>query len=93
LSSNGLQLRVSPNPISQHATFAFELPTAGRVRLALFDVQGREAAELLNEWKPAGLHLVRIEPERSRRLPVGALFARLEMEDRAAESIRVTLIR
>jgi photosystem II stability/assembly factor-like uncharacterized protein len=93
LSSNGLQLRVSPNPISQHATFAFELPTAGRVRLALYDVQGREVAELWNAWKPAGLHQVRIEPARARMLPVGALFARLEMEGRAPISIRVTQIR
>lgn len=88
-----LQLRLSPNPVSQHATFALELPISGHARLALYDVQGREVVELLNDWKPAGVHHVRIETERLRMLPtVGALFAKLEMAGLSPVSIKVTRI-
>jgi len=70
------------------------LPTAGRVRLAFYDVQGRQVREPSNGWKPAGLHHVRMDAERMRNLPgAGALFARLEMEGRTPVSVRVTRIR
>lgn len=90
--ARALRLQLSPNPVSTQAMFALELPTSGHARLALYDVQGREVAELLDEWKPAGLHHVRIET--GRLLPSsGALYARLEMPGRSPATIRVTRIR
>ncbi len=53
---------VRPNPSRGAANVMFALPTAGRVRLTVWDIAGREVARLADgEW-PAGLHTVRFEP-------------------------------
>ena len=45
-----------PNPFSGATTIEFELVRAGRVRLQVFDVLGREIATVVNEQLPAGRH-------------------------------------
>ena len=47
-----------PNPFNPSTTIAFELPTAGQVHLAVFDIAGREIAELVNGRREAGAHAV-----------------------------------
>lgn len=46
----------TPNPTSGPLTLAFTLPKAGVVRLALYDLLGREVAVLLNGPRAAGPH-------------------------------------
>ncbi|NOT32946.1 MAG: T9SS type A sorting domain-containing protein [Candidatus Eisenbacteria bacterium] len=46
----------SPNPTRETSRIAFALPTAGRVRLAVYDVQGREVAQLADGLLAAGRH-------------------------------------
>lgn len=56
-SSSGLSLAaVSPDPSAGRARIAFSLAHAGPVRLAIFDVQGRERARLLDGVLGAGPH-------------------------------------
>ena len=43
-----------PNPFNPTTTFAFALPEATPVRLTIFDLAGRQVAELLNRELPAG---------------------------------------
>jgi len=47
---------ISPDPTSGRARVSFSLANAGHVRLALYDVQGRERARLLDGTLGAGPH-------------------------------------
>ncbi len=47
-----------PNPFNPSTTVKFDLPESGQVTLKVYDVLGREAAALLNEYRTAGTHEV-----------------------------------
>ncbi len=47
-----------PNPFNPATTISYQVPVAGTVRIAVFDVLGRQVAELLNEKREAGNHTV-----------------------------------
>jgi hypothetical protein len=47
-----------PNPFNPKTTISFALPSAGTVRLAVFDVSGRRVTTLLDGAQPAGAHHV-----------------------------------
>ena len=51
-----------PNPFSQSTTLSFSIPRTGNVNLRIFDVIGREVAEVLSGGLPPGRHTVRWEP-------------------------------
>lgn len=52
----GYELRQNfPNPFNPRTTLQFSLLSAGHVRLALFDMMGREVDVLVNGWREAGL--------------------------------------
>ena len=56
-TASGLSLsRVTPDPARGQAHVAFTLPAPGRVRLALYDLQGRERARLVDGELGAGSH-------------------------------------
>ena len=46
-----------PNPFNPGTTIEYRVPTAGHVRLAVYDVLGREVALLQNDVLPAGLYV------------------------------------
>jgi hypothetical protein len=69
---------VAPNPFSASTLISFALPAEGRVRLSVFDVQGREVATLLDEFRPAGWHqAVWAGDAEGNRAPAGLYFIRL----------------
>ncbi len=47
-----------PNPFNPTTTVRYEVPTAGRVKLAVCDILGRELAVLVSEKKPVGRYEV-----------------------------------
>ncbi len=51
-------LRVEPNPFGPQAAVSFALPVAGRVRLEVFDVNGRAVRGLADTYLAAGTHRV-----------------------------------
>jgi hypothetical protein len=64
-----------PNPFRGHTLLDVAVPEAGRVRLAVYDVLGREVALLLDGAVEAGRHRVRFD---AAHLPGGTYVARLE---------------
>jgi hypothetical protein len=47
-----------PNPFNPSTTISFDLPTSGLVRLKIFDLLGRSAATLIQEFEFPGHHVV-----------------------------------
>ncbi len=68
-------LTTSPNPLRDRAEVRFTLPTAGPVSLAVFDLLGREVAELLRGIQPAGPQAVVLD---GARLRSGVYVVRLQ---------------
>ncbi|MBD3221061.1 T9SS type A sorting domain-containing protein [bacterium] len=78
-----------PNPFNPATTLRFSLPRATEVRLAVYDVAGREVARLVDGLRPAGEHTVLWQP---RGLASGTYLYRL----RAGDSVltgRATLLK
>ena len=49
-------LPVYPNPFNSETNLLFSLPKAGKVTLAIYNIQGREVARLINGFQPAGTY-------------------------------------
>ncbi|MEX1054676.1 MAG: T9SS type A sorting domain-containing protein, partial [Rhodothermales bacterium] len=66
-----------PNPFNPATTIEFSLPSASRVRLAVYDMLGREVAVLVNGALSAGTHGADFNAS---RLPSGAYMYQLRTE-------------
>ena len=78
-----------PNPFSDSATLQFSLDHPGSVRLAVYDVLGREVAVLLEDKLPAGEHSVKWHAE---SVPAGQYVAWLAGTS-SVDSWPMTLVR
>ncbi len=67
-----------PNPFNPSTTISFEIPVSANVRLRVFDVAGRELAELVNERSTPGSYGFRFD---GKGLASGVYFYRLELVD------------
>jgi glucose/arabinose dehydrogenase len=80
VAPGGLRLAAPrPNPARGEAEFAFTLPVAAEVDLAVYDAAGRRVAELAHGPRAAGEHRLRWDGRDAggRRLPPGVYHARL----------------
>lgn len=77
-----------PNPFVASATVGFDVPEAGRVRLVVFDVLGREVAVLVEEEVAGGRHEVALS---AAGLPSGVYVVRMTAGG-FGETRRVTLL-
>jgi len=64
-----------PNPFNPQTTIRYALPQAAPVRLAVYDVLGREVALLVDQQQPVGTHEVAFEAS---GLPGGIYYYRIE---------------
>jgi len=77
-----------PNPFNPSTRIRFDLPAASRVRLAVFDVLGREKAVLVDGEKPQGSHEV---PFETGNLESGMYVCRLTASEKeSGKTYRVT---
>lgn len=70
-----ITLRVMGNPSASVTTLRYGIRSAGRVKLSLFDVNGRLVRELVDRFEQPVLGSVDVN---LRELPAGVYFARLE---------------
>jgi PKD repeat protein len=94
-TGGNLVASVSPNPLSRSGTLTFETSRPGRLRVRLFDLQGRLVRRLASEERSAaGYHDVHLDGlfEDGRRLPSGIYFYRIDAAEGAATG-RVTVAR
>jgi hypothetical protein len=69
-----------PNPFGERGELSYGLPVAGRVRLAIYDLQGRRVAVVVDREEPAGWRTVVWDGRNSlgQRVASGTYFERLE---------------
>lgn len=67
-----------PNPFNPETTINYQLSTSGHVTLKVFDLLGREVAELVNEEKAAGRYDVKFDGS---KLTSGVYFYQLKAGD------------
>lgn len=65
----------APNPFATQSTLAYSLPTSGPVRMAVYDLLGRQVAVLVDGERAAGRHAATLD---ARPLASGAYIVRLE---------------
>jgi outer membrane protein assembly factor BamB len=58
MPSSELIMDSYPNPFNPTTVISYQLSAASFVNLAVYDVSGREVAELVNGWRDAGVHEV-----------------------------------
>jgi len=80
--------RAYPNPFNGETRLTYELPSAGSVRMAIFDETGREVARLLNdEPREAGRHQIVWNSEQA---PARVYICRLE-SGTASSSLKLVI--
>ncbi len=87
--AEGALVTVFPNPMVRQATVGFALPSAAEVRLAVYDVLGREVAVLADGRQEAGEHAVVFD---GAGLAGGVYLVRLDVGGQV-QTQRVTLLR
>ena len=78
-----VSLGVAPNPFAARTTLSYRLADRARVRLAIYDVAGREVRVLVDEEQRPGTHEVTFAPT---GLPSGVYRGRLAVGDRVSET-------
>ncbi len=66
-----------PNPFNPSTVISYSLPRAGRVSLAVYDVLGRQVANLVSGTQTAGQHQARFD---ARAIGSGMYFYRLSID-------------
>ena len=85
--------RPSPNPARESVSLSFALPRETRVRLGIYDVNGRRVRELASGARPAGEHTIAwdFRNEEGHVVGAGLYFARLDVEGRSLTQKFATL--
>ncbi len=67
-----------PNPFNPSTNIRFSLPAAGSVKLVVYDISGRQVAELVNKYLTAGSYSFDFNAS---KISSGTYFYRLETND------------
>ena len=66
-----------PNPFNQKTDIRYQLQAASYIKLAVFDISGREVVSLAEGWYPAGTHNVELD---AAAISSGVYLTRLEAD-------------
>ena len=80
---------ITPNPVRTEANISFRLERSEHVRVAVYDLRGREVAVLVDRSLAAGRHVAQL---RSSGLASGSYVVRLEVDGKV-QTQRVTIVR
>ncbi|MFC1481880.1 leucine-rich repeat domain-containing protein [Candidatus Neomarinimicrobiota bacterium] len=83
-----------PNPFNPSTNIRFDLPVTGEISLIVYDILGREVAELASGLQPAGYHQLRWSGRAANgsSVPTGMYFARLVTPE-YSKSIKMLLLK
>ena len=87
--ANAGGVAAQPNPFASQTRLTFTLAAADEVRLAVYDVRGREVAVLVDGWTAAGTHEAVFD---AAGLPSGVYVYRLQAGERMGTG-RLTVLR
>ncbi len=79
-----------PNPFNPTTTFMWNAPRSAKVKLALYDVLGRESAVVFDGVSEAGRHELVFDAS---ALPTGVYFARMESAGKTVDVRKVLLLK
>ena len=68
----------TPNPFNSTTAIRYELASREKVRLTVYDIQGKKVALLVDTMQPKGIHTASVDGE---NLPTGLYFYRLRAGD------------
>jgi subtilisin-like proprotein convertase family protein len=73
-----------PNPFNGYTDIAFDLPVAGPVNIAVYNLLGQQVATLLNDTRAAGFHKINwnARSDQGQELTTGLYFLRVNMGGR-----------
>ncbi len=75
-------LTINPNPFSNQTTILYNVPVAGKVSIKLYNTTGKLVSILLNESKPAGSYLLKL----NQNLPQGVYFIKYDNGTNTSET-------
>jgi hypothetical protein len=83
-----------PNPFNPSTTISYSLPNSSRVRLVIYDVDGRRIATLLDKQQSAGDHIAQWDGRSANGTEVasGVYFCHLATNESSA-SMKIVLLR
>jgi len=89
-----LRAEVTPNPLAPSTKLSFTMAREGRVRVAVYDMQGRLVKKLLDEFRTSGSQAVAWDGtnESNLRVVSGVYFLRIQAPEGLVTS-RVTVVR
>ena len=64
-----------PNPFNPTTVIKFQIPTASKVSLKVFDILGNDVSDLVNEQREAGSYEVEFDAS---NLPSGVYFYKMQ---------------
>jgi hypothetical protein len=79
-----------PNPFNQLTIINYQLSITTPVKLAVFDVLGKEVVELVNDKQPAGNYSARFD---GMSFPSGVYFYKMIVEGRIIDTKKLVLIK
>jgi len=68
-------ISINQNPVRKSAAITFSTSDPGYVNVTIYDVQGKKVRDILNAYRPAGIHTINFDAE---NIESGVYFIRLD---------------